>query len=139
MGARIRRWATSASRTNGTPIRTTAAVPITEIAWKGLASGPAIEKRWGIRGEDLPSGHPAWELEAHYLALAVANWSCMFSPQRIILGGGVMQRLELLPRIQMKTVELLNGYLDMPEIVPPELGRRAGVLGAIALAQARSI
>lgn len=102
---------------------------------EGLASGPAIEARWGIPGRDLPRDHPALDLEAHYLALGLVNWICTLSPQRIVLGGGVMRRQELFPSIRSKVVTLLNAYLEPPEIVPPELGSRAGVLGALALAE----
>lgn len=110
---------------------------------EGLASGPAIQRRWGASGRDLPDGHPAWDLEAHYLALALVNITVMLSPKRIIIGGGVMERQELLPKIRTKVQKLLGGYvrhpalLEHPEtyIVPPALGNRAGVLGAIALAQ----
>jgi len=103
---------------------------------EGLAAGPAIEARWSKSARDLPVEHPAWELEAHYLALGIANLACALSPQRIILGGGVMRRGELYPMVRAKVAALLNGYVEAPEIVPPELGARAGVLGAIALAQA---
>jgi fructokinase len=102
---------------------------------EGLAAGPAIEQRWGARGESLPPEHPAWELEAHYIALGLVNWICTLSPERVILGGGVMKRLD--PADVARKVEaLLNGYLDAPEIVRPQLGARSGVLGAIALAEA---
>lgn len=110
---------------------------------EGLASGPALAARWGQPAETLPADHPAWELEAHYLALGLVNYICTFSPQRIILGGGVMQQRHLFPLIRRRVQELLNGYLRTPAIlseidryiVPPALGSRAGVLGAIALAQ----
>lgn len=111
--------------------------------WKGLAAGPAIELRWGEKAEYLPEDHPAWELEARYLALALANLICTLSPQRVILGGGVMEQPWLLPRVQKQTQELLRGYVRAPEIlqeidryiVAPHLGKQAGVLGALALAQ----
>ena len=103
---------------------------------EGLASGPAMEARWGVKASGLPPDHPAWDLESHYLALGLVSWICTLSPQRIILGGGVMRRAHLFPLIGSKVKALLNGYLDAPEIVPPELGSRAGVLGALALAQA---
>ena len=74
-------------------------------------------------------------LPAMILALGLVNWICTLSPQRIVLGGGVMRRQELFPLIRSKVVTLLNAYLEPPEIVPPELGSRAGVLGAIALAE----
>ena len=102
---------------------------------EGLAAAPAIEARWRQSPNDLPEGHPAWELEAHYLALGIANLSLVLSPQRIILGGGIMRRKELYPMVRAKVSALLNGYIEAPEIVPPGLGERAGVLGAIALAQ----
>lgn len=101
---------------------------------EGLAAGPAIEARWGRPGHLLPDGHPAWDLQAEYLALGIVSWTCTLSPQRIAMGGGVMLRQELFPKLRIRVAELLNGYLDPPEIVPPELGIRAGVFGAIALA-----
>lgn len=111
--------------------------------FEGLACGPALLKRWGQPGDTLPVDHPAWELEAHYIALALQNYICTLSPQRIILGGGVMQQGHLFPLIRANVQKLLNGYVQSPAIlehidayiVPPGLGSRAGVLGAIALAQ----
>lgn len=110
---------------------------------EGMAAGPALQGRWGQRAETLPLDHPAWEIEAHYLAYGLVNFICTLSPQRIILGGGVMDQAHLFPLVRRKTVELLNGYVQSPEIleridqyiVPPGLGNRAGVLGAIALAE----
>lgn len=109
---------------------------------EGLASGPAIEARWGERGETLPDDHPAWPLEAHYLALGLVSIICILSPERIILGGGVMERSVLFPMIRSEVQNLLNAYIQVPAIteeidatiVPPALGGRAGVLGAMALA-----
>lgn len=110
--------------------------------FEGLASGPALRARWGQPAETLAEDHPAWELEAHYIALALNNLVCAVSPQRIILGGGVMQQGQLFPLIRSKLQALLNGYVQSPLllermeefVVPPALGPRAGVLGAIALA-----
>ncbi len=110
---------------------------------EGLASGPAMRARWGEAAEKLPADHPAWAQEAHYLALACVNFICTLSPQRIILGGGVMSQSQLFPLIRQETQSLLNGYVQSPVIlqhidtyiVPPALGGRAGVLGALALAE----
>jgi fructokinase len=101
---------------------------------EGLAAAPAIEARWGRPGRLLPDGHAAWDLEAEYLAFGIVSWTCTLAPERIILGGGVMGRDELFPKVRRRVAELLNGYLEPPAIVPAELGARAGVLGAIALA-----
>jgi fructokinase len=110
--------------------------------WEGLACGPAIERRWSKRAAELPPDHPAWALEAHYLALGLANLTLVLSPERIILGGGVMHQLQLFPAIRSEVQALLGGYVRAPAIldridtyiVPPALGDQAGVLGAIALA-----
>ena len=117
--------------------------PFHKDCFEGLASGVAIEKRWGQRAETLPPEHPAWDLEAEYIAHALASYVYILSPQRIILGGGVGQLPHLLPRVQQRTRALINGYVQSPAIleniesyiVLPGLGKRAGVLGAIALAQ----
>ena len=109
---------------------------------EGLASGPAIEARWGSKGQTLPPDHKAWELEATYLALGVANLVFTLSPQRIILGGGVMHQPGLFPAIRRKVLGLLNGYIRVDKIteqidqyvVPAQLGDNSGVLGGIALA-----
>jgi fructokinase len=101
---------------------------------EGLASGPAIEARWGLRAFDLPPEHPAWDLEARYLAFGLVNWICTLSPQRVIVGGGVMRQAGLLPKIRANLEQLVNGYFPLPEIVLPGLGERAGILGALALA-----
>ena len=110
---------------------------------EGLTSGPAIEERWKKSAKDLSEGHPAWELEAHYLALALNNLICAISPRKIILGGGVMEQKHLFPMIRQKVQEFLNQYVQHSDIlqdienyiVPPGLGNRSGVLGAIALAE----
>lgn len=110
--------------------------------WEGLAAGPALEDRWGARAETLPLDHPAWELEAEYLAMALANLVLTVSPQRIIMGGGVMSQVHLFTLVRARVPALLNGYVASPAIterideyiVPPALGGRAGMLGAIALA-----
>lgn len=111
--------------------------------FEGLSSGVAIEKRWGMRGSQLAPSHIAWDLEADYIAQALATYSMAFSPQRIIVGGGVGSLGHLLPRVQKRTRELINGYVQSPAIlehiesyiVNPGLGARSGVLGAIALAE----
>jgi fructokinase len=111
--------------------------------WEGLACGPAIEARWSSSARDLPPQHGAWALEAKYLALGLVNIILTVSPQRIIMGGGVMDQAHLFPQIRAEVLRLLNGYIQRPQIigqidayiVPPALGNRAGVLGAFALAQ----
>jgi fructokinase len=117
--------------------------PLHGDCWEGLACGPAIEKRWGMRGNELPDQHPAWELEAEYVALGILSIVSVFSPERIVIGGGVMERGGLLAMVRAQLRELVAGYLETPLLcedidsflVAPALGDRAGVLGAIALAE----
>lgn len=111
--------------------------------FEGLAAGPAIGERWGKPAYELPADHPAWELEADYIAQALQTFICTLSPERIILGGGVMQQPQLFPLVRQKTLRLLNGYVQHPRIlddidsyiVPPGLGNQAGAIGALALAE----
>jgi len=118
------------------------ACPYHGDCFEGLAAGPALEKRFGQRGETLPDDHPFWELEANYIAQALVNYILSLAPQRIIIGGGVMQKDFMFPSVRRKTQELLNGYIKHEMIlsrideyiVPPALGGRSGVLGALALA-----
>jgi fructokinase len=106
---------------------------------EGLASGLAIEARWGVPPPTLPPDHAAWRLEAEYIGLACVNWICTLSPERIVMGGGVMQA-HLFPSIRECASSLLGGYVEAIDgkemdsyIVPPGLGGRAGILGALAL------
>ncbi len=110
---------------------------------EGLACGPAIAGRWGAPAETLPGDHPAWALEARYLAYGVVCYILTLSPQRVVVGGGVMAQPRLMPLLRAEVLALLNGYLQAPAIlegidayiVPPALGSRAGVVGALALAE----
>lgn len=114
--------------------------------FEGLASGPAIQARMGRRAETLPDNDPFWDLEAGYIAFALANYIFTFAPKKIVVGGGVLQKDFLFNRIRKKVSVVLNGYLNhsilldrLDEyIVPPGLGDRSGVLGAIALAILKS-
>ena len=105
--------------------------------WEGLASGPAMEARWGRPADEVADDAP-WALEARYLALGVLALMAVVSPQRIVVGGGVLNRRGLLELVQRQLDQLVSGYVAVPELVPPALGARAGVLGALALAESAS-
>jgi fructokinase len=103
--------------------------------WEGLAAGPAIAARWGRPATKLEGDETVWELESHYLALGLVNVASVLSPERIVLGGGVMNAPGLHALVRAELDVLLAGYVTA-EIVPPALAPSSGVLGAIALAQA---
>jgi fructokinase len=111
--------------------------------WEGVASGPALERRWGCRAETLPAPHPAWDLQARYVASALTTLVLVLSPERVILGGGVMQAEQLFPLVRSHLLRSLGGYVSADAlvhgidsyVVPPLLGQRAGIAGALALAE----
>ena len=110
---------------------------------EGMASGPAIEARWGKSPSELPSSHEAWKLEAHYLAWGICAMVYTISPQRIVCGGGVMRKRYLFPMIRERVVKTLNGYVRSEAIikqidtfiVEPGLRNRSGIVGALELAR----
>lgn len=109
---------------------------------EGLASGPAIEARWGKKAYELVDQSEVWELESEYLAKGIMNMILLLSPQKIILGGGVMHQEQLFPLIRQKVAQNLNHYYDTKEImdmdnyiVPASLHDDQGIMGAIRLAQ----
>ncbi len=107
---------------------------------EGLANGPALVVRFGHDLGDAPDAHPVWDIEADYLGQLCAQLALTLSPRRIVLGGGVMQHDRLFARTRIH--HWLGGYLARDEveggidayIVPPGLGDRSGILGALLLA-----
>ncbi|EGP5570178.1 MULTISPECIES: fructokinase ScrK [Enterococcus] len=106
---------------------------------EGMASGPTIEMRTGTKGQDLSIEDPIWKIEADYIAQCAYNTTLMFSPDIIIFGGGVMQQEHLKKKVQRRFLELINGYVDMPNIeeyiVTPKLADNAGTIGCLTLAK----
>jgi fructokinase len=111
--------------------------PYHEQCLEGLAAGPALEKRTGKKGQLLPENHEAWEVEAFYLAQALMNYTLILSPEKIILGGGVMKQAHLLEKIRRSLEVQLGGYVNVPEeyIVGCGLGDNSGTLGCLLLAK----
>ena len=117
--------------------------PIHGDCLEGLASGPAIEKRWGKKGIELSDRTDVWELEAFYLGQAIAQYILILSPEKVIVGGGVAHQPSLLPLVRQNVLDFLNGYVQHDAIlrhiddyiVRPGLGDNAGICGALALAK----
>lgn len=108
---------------------------------EGMAAGPAIEERWGAKGTELAARREVWELEAYYIAQACVNYTLVYAPRRIILGGGVMHQEQLFPMIRRQFGELMAGYVRTPEledmdsyIVPCSLNDNQGIMGCLQLA-----
>jgi fructokinase len=113
---------------------------------EGLASGPAIVARTGKELQDLDPSHAQWQIQADYLGQLCAQLVLTVSPQRIIMGGGVMAQERIFPLLRARMLHWLGGYIDRSEIlahvdryvVPAGLGARAGVLGALGLARSQT-
>lgn len=115
--------------------------PFHKNCLEGMAAGPAIEARWGKKGAELADRDEVWELEAYYIGQALANYIMVLSPQKIILGGGVMHQKQLLPLIHKEVKAQLAGYIVTRElediehyIVLPALKDNQGIMGALKLA-----
>ena len=108
---------------------------------ESLASGSAIKGRWGKAGVELQDRPEVWDLEAEYISQALMDYTMMLSPQRIILGGGVMHQTQILPMIREKFAGHMNGYIRTKEvkdldtfIVVQSLDDKQGIMGAVKLA-----
>ncbi|MDF2907883.1 MAG: Fructokinase [Herbinix sp.] len=109
--------------------------------FEGLASGPAIEKRWNKKAYELQDDQKVWELESFYIAQGLVNYILTLSPHKIVLGGGVMHQEQLFPLIRKEVGRLLNGYIKTPQmeeldqyIVPASLNDNQGIMGCLQLA-----
>jgi fructokinase len=110
---------------------------------EGLASGPAIYRRWGRELAELPPEHEAWTIIGGYLGQLAATIALVLSVECIVFGGGVMANGLLLPHIRAAVAASLRGYLQPlapagaldDYITAPLLGTRAGIVGALLLAE----
>ena len=108
---------------------------------EGLAAGPSIEARWGKKAAELADRDEVWDMEAYYIAQAITDYIFSYSPQKIILWGGVMHQEKLFGMVRKEVLNLLNGYVAHETItehidqyiVPPALGEDPGIMGAIKL------
>ncbi len=115
--------------------------PFHDNCFEGLAAGPSLKARWGVSADQLADKAEVWEIEAEYIANALMSYALILSPQKIILGGGVMHQEQLFPLVRKKFFDLVNGYIVTDEmnnldeyIVPPSLNDDQGIMGAIKLA-----
>lgn len=119
--------------------KSTNVCPFHTSCLEGRASGPAIETRWGSPGSELPDDHPAWDLQAKYLAHGAINLTAAWSPEIILIGGGVLQQIGLIDRVRTEFESLAGNYWSLPPldsyIQTPTLDQRAGIIGALTLAQ----
>jgi fructokinase len=112
--------------------------PFHKNCLEGLAAGPSVEKRYGVKAQDLDADHKIWRIIAYYLAQALVNYTLILRPEKIILGGGVMNRPWMIDFVREGFSLLLANYVEIPAldsyIVTPALGSNAGITGGFILA-----
>ncbi|NKB98470.1 MAG: ROK family protein [Pseudomonadales bacterium] len=107
---------------------------------EGLAAAPALTGRWQQDPKHLSHDHPAWDLQAYYLASLCTKLLRLVTPTKILLGGGIMNVSELLPKIHAQILVQLGGYHAFsPEQIStivemPALSPDSGLIGALELA-----
>ena len=116
--------------------------PYHKDCFEGLASGPAINERCKVPAYEIPADDSVWELEADYIAQAVTNYILAYSPEKVVLGGGVMEQIHLFPMIRERVAKYMNGYITTKQIcdidnyiVPATLNGKQGIFGAYYLAK----
>ncbi|WP_337970260.1 ROK family protein [Virgibacillus salexigens] len=106
---------------------------------EGMASGLAVEKRWGKKGFKLIDNEKVWEIEAFYIAQALINYTLTLRPERIVLGGGIMKQKQIFSLVRGQFKELLGNYIEVPNleqyIQPVGLHNEAGIIGGLLLAE----
>lgn len=110
---------------------------------EGLLSGPALAARFNRHPGEVGPDEPAWRPVIADLAEFFATLLLAYSPQRIVVGGGVaLKQAWLLAAARSEVAPRLGNYLcdfDAAKlnatIVPALLGDNAGPNGALILAQ----
>ena len=113
--------------------------PFHEDCAEGLVAGPAVSRRLGERGS-LAQAPEVMALLGEYLGDLAANLVLAWSPNRIVLGGGVMQAPGLLDKIGEGLRAALGGYgagivVDSDYLAPARLSD-SGLEGALLIARA---
>jgi len=110
---------------------------------EGVASAPALAKRYGKAPAELGDDDAIWALEARYLAHLLATCVLAYAPRCIVLGGGVLERTGLRERVREQLVAQLAGYVPRSALTmegvagyvrAPRFEQRAGLIGASLLA-----
>ena len=83
---------------------------------EGLAAGPSLEARTGVRGEHIDITSDVWDIQASYIAQAAIQATLTFRPEKIVFGGGVMAQNHMVERVHRMFEELLNGYVPTPPV-----------------------
>lgn len=107
---------------------------------EGMAAGPSLEGRTGVRGENIELNSPVWDVQAYYIAQAAVNATVTFRPDVIVFGGGVMAQSHMLKRVREKFKVLLNDYLPVPDVedyivTPAVRDNGSATLGNMVLAK----
>ncbi len=101
----------------------------TGLTWEKDMGGETLEKKYHSKPENIKD--PAvWEKVAESLATGLNNIAVLWSPNVIVLGGGLMNSIPL-ERVKFHLGQTLKIFPKIPEVVKAELGDSAGLYGAL--------
>lgn len=106
---------------------------------EGIAAGPAVGRRLGP-GRALADAPEVMALVAEYLGQLVATLVLAWSPERIVVGGGVMGAAGMVDAVADALDRALAGYgvgaaARAPGFVVPAKLQNAGLEGALLMAR----
>lgn len=107
---------------------------------EGVAAGPSLEARTGVRGENIALDSEVWDIQAYYIAQAAVSATLTLRPEKIIFGGGVMAQEHMMQRVRQQFADLLNGYVVVPDLtdylqIPSIANNASATVGNFALAK----
>jgi glucokinase len=100
-----------------------------------LASGLAIERRYGVRAEHLDDPE-AWAEVGRWIGLGVVNATALYDPDAVIFGGGVCASWDRFAPALMATVASHLFLQPAPRIVRGSLGEERSLVGALEVVRA---
>ncbi len=101
------------------------------ISLEKLVSGTALEKRYGKKAEDIEDER-VWQEVVRYLSVGLNNTLVYWSPDKIVLGGSVMNKISL-DLLEQKFKETVFIFPEVPPIEKAVLDEPV-LWGALALA-----
>ncbi len=117
--------------------------PFHKNCLEGMAAGPSILGRYGVKGTELPADHEVWDYIGDYVGQALMTYTLILAPDIILIGGGVARQEQLFKKFKENFSKYMNGYLSHKRYIDevddyikyPKNGQDAGLVGSLYLAK----